>query len=182
MPMSDEQHWVERLREGDQAALRAIYERYKDDLLTVAACLLGDVATAEDALHDVFVAFAAMASRLRVRSSLKGYLVACIANRSRDRLRRKAAEPTPLAEADDVVAPAIGPAETIINGEESEQLHQALATLPYEQREAITLHLHGDMTFKEIARHQGVSINTAQSRYRYGLDKLRSILEVGART
>jgi len=54
--------------------------------------------------------------------------------------------------------------------------------LPYEQRETITLHLHGGLTFREIAEHQDVSINTAQSRYRYGLDRLRSILEVGAKT
>jgi len=180
--MSEERHLVERLQAGDQAALRGIYEEYKDDLLTVAVCLLGSVAPAEDALHDVFVAFAASVRRLRPRGSLKGYLVACIANRARDHLRRRPREPASLAETDDVAAPAFEPAEAISNAEETEQLQQALAVLPYEQRETITLHLHGGLTFREIAEHQDVSINTAQSRYRYGLDRLRSILEVGAKT
>jgi len=56
-------------------------------------------------------------------------------------------------------------------------LNNVLAQLPYEQREAISMHLQGGMKFKEIAKSQDVSIGTIQSRYRYGLDKLRSILD-----
>lgn len=180
--MTDDHQLIERLRDGDPGALRCIYERHKDRLLTVATCLLSDLAAAEDVLHDVFVAFAAAVPRLRVRGPLGAYLAACVANRSRDELRRRPRGQASLAEAGDLAAPGLEPAEAMIGCEESEHLHRALATLPYEQREAVTLHLHGGMTFKEIARHQDVSINTAQSRYRYGLDRLRSILQVGART
>ena len=60
--------------------------------------------------------------------------------------------------------------------EELQQLSRAMAKLPYEQKEVIMLHLHGGMMFKQIAKSQQVSINTAQSRYRYALDKLRSLL------
>ena len=48
--------------------------------------------------------------------------------------------------------------------------------LPYEQREAVALHLSSGLTFRQIARHQSSSISTAKGRYRYGLDRLRSIL------
>ena len=51
-----------------------------------------------------------------------------------------------------------------------------MAKLTYEQREVIMLHLRGGMKFREIASLQGVSINTAKSRYRYGLGKLRTLL------
>jgi RNA polymerase sigma factor (sigma-70 family) len=51
-----------------------------------------------------------------------------------------------------------------------------MAELPYQQREVIILHFQGGMRFKAIAKSQDVSINTIQSRYRYGLDKLRSLL------
>jgi RNA polymerase sigma-70 factor (ECF subfamily) len=53
----------------------------------------------------------------------------------------------------------------------------ALARLPLEQRETIVLHLKADMKFKQIARMQGISISTVQGRYRYGLSKLRTILD-----
>ena len=51
-----------------------------------------------------------------------------------------------------------------------------MARLPFEQREAVVLHIRGQMTFKTIATHQDVSLQTAQSRYRYGLGKLKTLL------
>ncbi|MEA3226372.1 MAG: sigma factor-like helix-turn-helix DNA-binding protein, partial [Planctomycetota bacterium] len=53
---------------------------------------------------------------------------------------------------------------------------------PYEQREVLILHSYSGMKFRTIAKQQGVSINTAQGRYRYALDKLRSILNGEVRT
>jgi len=63
-----------------------------------------------------------------------------------------------------------------IRDEKLRQLAEALATLPYEQREVIVLHVKGGLTFHRIAGIQGASINTIQSRYRYGIEKLRSLL------
>ena len=51
-----------------------------------------------------------------------------------------------------------------------------MARLPYEQREVVILHLRAGMKFRQIAKLQDISINTIKGRYRYGLDKLRSIL------
>lgn len=179
--MTAEQDLVRRLRAGDQTALSLIYEQYKDDLLTVATWLVADTATGEDVLHDAFVAFAAQAIRFRLRGSLRSYLVACVANRARDELRRRSRRPASLDDSDDAADAAAGPLEAAADCEEADKLRTALAELPYEQREVIVLHLHGDLTFAEVARQQDVSINTVQSRYRYGLDKLRSLWSTGVR-
>jgi RNA polymerase sigma-70 factor (ECF subfamily) len=56
------------------------------------------------------------------------------------------------------------------------KISNALVQVPFEQREVVVLHLHGGMKFREIAKLQAVSTKTIQSRYRYGLNKLRSIL------
>ena len=53
---------------------------------------------------------------------------------------------------------------------------EVLGRLPFEQSEIIVLHLHQEMRFREIAEALGISINTVQSRYRYGMEKLRSII------
>jgi len=63
-----------------------------------------------------------------------------------------------------------------VRDELSAQLAHAMTQLPYEQREVIILHLQSSMRFRQIAKSKGVSANTIRSRYRYGLDKLRSIL------
>jgi len=57
--------------------------------------------------------------------------------------------------------------------EMSRLIQSAMKQLPAEQREVITLHLWGGLTFAEIARTLGVPANTAASRYRYGLHGLR---------
>jgi RNA polymerase sigma-70 factor (ECF subfamily) len=68
------------------------------------------------------------------------------------------------------------PDRRLIADEGARQVHGALGQLPYEQREVFVLHVQGDLTFREIAALAGASINTVQSRYRYGMEKLRSLL------
>lgn len=57
-----------------------------------------------------------------------------------------------------------------------EQFRNAMTELPYEQREVITLRIQGDMKFSTIAAMQNTSVKTVISRYRYGISKLRTLL------
>ena len=172
-----------RLRRGDRTALGRVYQKYKDDMLTIANCLLIDLAAAEDCLHDVFVSLAAGVAKLRPGGNLKGYLLTSVANRARDRLRAKTRqkENVSLADIADLADDPAEPTAEIIDAQESARLYTALAELPYDQREVVTLHVHGKLRFRQIAKRQGVSTNTVQSRYRYGIDKLRTLLKTGAR-
>lgn len=165
-----------QLKRGDKEALRWIYEKYKDNLLTVATSLLHDSGAAEDVLHDVFVSFAASVRQLKLRSSLQKYLVTSVINRVRDRFRAKRHHAVELDQIGPISSNAQGPERSAIAREESRLLTGALARLPLEQRETIVLHLKAGMKFKEIAQMQGISISTVQGRYRYGLNKLRTIL------
>jgi len=79
-------------------------------------------------------------------------------------------EPATISSASD------GPDRLAMLAEDSQRIDQAMARLPYQQREVVILHLQAGMRFKAIAKSQGASINTVQSRYRYGLDKLRLLL------
>ncbi len=177
--MMKDRRLITRLGRGDREALREVYEQYAEGLLTVATCLLGDLAAAEDALHDVFVAFAGKAGRLKVRGSLKSYLTASVANRARDQLRRKSRQDVPLPATADPADDRANPVDQAIAAERASRLVAALSAVPYEQREVVVLHLQAGETFRRIAGRQGVSTNTAKSRYRYGLDKLRSLLNPG---
>ena len=72
-----------RCRRGDRTAFSMIYEANVNDLLTLAVHFVGDVATAEDVVQDVFVSFAKNARSFRLTGSLRGYLATCTANRAR---------------------------------------------------------------------------------------------------
>jgi RNA polymerase sigma-70 factor (ECF subfamily) len=57
-----------------------------------------------------------------------------------------------------------------------ENLRRALAHLNLDQREAVVLHIWGELTFLQIGNVLGISANTAASRYRYGIERLREIM------
>lgn len=162
---------------GNRDVLRCIYEKYKDDLVTLAAALLADVNSAEDAVHDVFVSFIKSADKFRLTGNLKGYLATCVANNARNRNKAGQRQRSiSLDEAEHFLSDSKRPESSVIFGEELRQLSWALAQLPYEQREVLILRMYSGMKFKAIAAQQDVSINTTQGRYRYALDKLRSLL------
>ncbi len=167
---------VHRLRRGDPEALHQVYRRYKDDLLTVAMSLLNDRHAAEDCMHDVFVHFAADPADLRVTRNLRGYLMRCAANLAKNQLKRRHLQPAMLGDGPDCTDDCDCPPHRLIVSEESTRVFEALAQLPPEQCEVVTLHIHGQLTFREIAGQLGLSINTVQSRYRYGIEKLRTLL------
>ncbi len=166
-----------KFKRGSREALRRIYEKYKNDLLKLAVSLVTDVNTAEDVVQDVFVNFAQSAQKIGLAGDLRKYLVTCVANRIRNRRRdQQRHEAIGLDDADDLVCGFRRPEQWAILNEELQSLSQAMAQIPCEQREVVGLYTQGDLTFRQIAALQNVSINTVQGRYRYGLTKLRSIL------
>jgi len=176
--MIEDKLLIWRFKRGSSDALCRIYNKYKDNLLRLASALSNDQNAAEDIVHDFFVSFAQSPEKLKLNGSLKSYLATCVVNRVRNANKtRQRQETTSLNEAESEVSNSKRPEQWIIDSEQLRQLNNALAQLPKQQREVIILHLQGEMRFKAIAELQGVSINSVQSRYRYGLDKLRSILD-----
>jgi len=162
---------------GRKEVLLHIYEKYKDDLVTLAVALLFDVNSAEDVVHDVFISLLKSFEKIRLTGSLKSYLATCVANNARNRNKaRQRHQSVGLDEAGSVMSNSGGPDTAAMFGEELRQLSWALGQLPYEQREVLMLHVYSGLKFKVIAKQQSISINTVQGRYRYALDKLRSIL------
>ena len=175
--MMEDRLLIRRFNTGDMDALRTIYEKYKPNLLGVAESLLNDPANIEDVLHDVFVRFASQAGKFRLSGSLKGYLAVCTANRARNvnRASRHVVSEQ-LNEVETDQSDVLDPSEALRNKERCRIVTGALAKLHEDQRQVIALHVLGCLRFREIARQTGVSINTVQSRYRYGLVKLQSLL------
>lgn len=174
--MMEDRVLIWKFKLGSRDALRRIYEKYSGFLLTLATALLNDVNKAEDVVHDFFVSFAQSGEKLRIDGNFKWYLATCVTNRVRDRLRARHLQTVDLDQADSIYSDANEPDSAAVCNEELQKLCMAMEQLPYEQREVVLLHTKGYMKFSQIARLQDVSIKTVQSRYRYGLDKLRSLL------
>ena len=166
-----------KFNRGDRQCLAPIYEKYKHDLVTLAAVLLTDVSTAEDVVHDVFVSFIRSAGDFRLTGSLRGYLATCVANNARNKNRMlQRHKGTDIEQIDEPSPDSASPDTNLITDEQQRCLIWAIGQIPYEQREVLVLRVYEGMRFRTIARQQGVSINTVQGRYRYALDRLRSLL------
>jgi len=166
-----------RLQRGRVDALRQIYDKYKLALLKLAILLTGDVHQSEDAVQDVFLKLAESYDRISDHGNLKNFLITCLVNRIRTLRRDSQRHQTAQLDGTATEMPRVRPPDqwAVVN-EQLRRISEAMRELPAEQREVVTLRFEGAMEFAEIARIQIASINTVQGRYRYGMGKLRSLL------
>ena len=161
-----------------------LYEKHGEDLYRYLLFKLGSVEDAEDVLQEVFCRFAKYGLRLRLTVNSRAFVFRAARNEANRFLRRRIVrrtEETMLTETGgdhtgwlaSVVVPPDGPELTM--------LVKKADALPAEQKEVIFLKVFEGLTFKEIGRTCGLSANTAASRYRYGMEKLRAALEAEAK-
>ena len=174
-PMEDKL-LVLQCKRGSTKALGRVYEKYRRDLLVLAIALLNDKAAAEDIVHDAFVSFTETLPRFRLTGSLKAFLMTCVANRARNHNKTRRARDAACNDSLHGHAGDQEPVERLVCNEQLQRLAAALDRLPYEQRETLMLHMHGGLSLRAIARTWGLSANTVMSRYRYAIEKLRSML------
>jgi len=131
-----------------------------------------------DVLQEVFVKLARQPELLRGVREERAFLIRLAHNAAIDLMRRRAARAKhheqfgEEIEAVSLFAPADDPDEQTFRTE----LAEALSELPPDQRAVVHLKLWEGLTFEQIAETLGIPPNTAASRYRYGLDKLRERL------
>ena len=153
-----------KFKRGSSEALERIYDKYETYLITVATALLNNTQAAEDVLHDFFISFVKSADKIKLSGNLKAYLATCVANLTRNRIKRRQLEPTALDDNKQIESSVLEPDLLAIQEEETAMLNDAMSQLPYEQREVIVLHLQGKVKFTQIAKLRSTSVNTIRSR------------------
>jgi RNA polymerase sigma factor (sigma-70 family) len=108
---------------------------------------------------------------------LKGYLTTAVVNNVRNKNKVGYRwQQTSLEQIAPVASDSNQPDAIALFGERSQSLIGALGQLSYKQRKVLLLRLYSGLKFRAIAEMEGESINTIQGQYRYGLNKLRSLL------
>jgi len=186
--LSDEE-LMQRFAREDHRAFELLLDRYRQPLFGFLFRYLGRHDKAEDVFQDVFLEVIRARRRYRFGLKFSAWLFSIARNRAVDRLRRDALrEMVPLE--DPVVSEGSegnGPGgsmacaqpdpEHVAMGRELERaLDVALEKLPDEQREVLWLKETSGLTLPEVARILRISENTAKSRLRYALEKIRAEL------
>ncbi len=149
-------------------AVAGLYEAHGRSLLAYARSFCRDISAAEDIVHAIFVKL--LNGSGPVPEAPLPYLLRAVRNTSLNARRQTVREVELPAAENWLEAPA---------GMEDEAmaLQTALDTLPLEQREVVALRIWGQLSFEEVGQVVGCSVSTASSRFRYGCEKLRAVLQ-----
>jgi RNA polymerase sigma-70 factor (ECF subfamily) len=156
--------------------LDELYDRYGEKMYHYLALRLGSAEDAEDILQEAFCRLARYSVRWALIRSPQAFIFKVLRNEANRHLARHIKQRA----SDQANSEGFGGFASVIerpDGNSATVVARALAELPDDQKEIIILKIFQDLTFKEIASICGLSINTAASRYRYGIDKLRAFLE-----
>lgn len=174
---------LERYIAGDDGAFGQLVARYEDKLFAYLARMVGDAHLAEDVFQQTFIKVAANAAAYDGRASFSTWLYRIARNAALDALRRRARRPEELsARSEGILAESPArtepPLDRLSREEMAERVREALLRIPDAQREAFLLKEEGDMDFNEIGVVLGCGRETAKSRFRLAVTKLRQLLGV----
>ena len=175
--------WIARANTG---ALGDLYDRYGRLVFSVAIHIVGDAETAEEITQDVFVRVWEGAKTYRPDlSKVSSWLVSITRYRSIDELRRRGARPEKeqtdwpedLGLEHLPGLPVLdSPEQTVDQAIQQQGIHQAIFSLPREQREVLSLAFFKGLSHSQIAEQLGEPLGTVKSRVRLAMHKLRDML------
>lgn len=164
---------------GDLAAFEQLYARHRGPLYRFLLREVRDAALADELFQDVWQNVIGARTRWRPEASVRTWVFRIAHNRLTDHWRalpRRAISGEDAARHIDGQTDPDTPERVLSDFEQRRQLQRALDALPPEQREVLRLRLEHELTLEEIADATGVGRETAKSRLRYAMDKLRSML------
>ncbi len=166
---------MERYRDGDVHAFERLYQRHKGALFRYLVRQCRDRSTAEELFQEVWMRIVRARERYRVEARFTTYLYRIAHNRLVDhyRLRVPVPDPDPVPVAELPASGSQTPDRQVHSLREVQRLQELIRALPDEQRDAFLLHHEGGLSVEQIAEVSGVGNETAKSRLRYAVSKLR---------
>ena len=169
---------LQELEQKNLAALEEFYDRHHRLALAVAFRVLGDKEAAEDVIQEAFLAVWRQADSYSAdRGPARSWFLSIVRHRAIDVTRGRSYARQRLSLDEINFEPRSPDVWTQVGANlERDRIKEAVATLPEEQREAVTLAFFGGLTHPEIAQRVGVPLGTVKGRIRLAMNKLRNLL------
>lgn len=177
-PAADDSALMLRYRDGDVSAFETLYRRHKDPVYRYLLRLSGHNETAEDVFQEVWAKVVKARHSYRPTAKFTTFLYRVAHNCFIDHIRRNKRHAGNIGFDPEVHS---DPGETLETATERSlaraRLEVALAQLPDEQRDAFLLHEEGGLSVEQVALVTGCNRETAKSRLRYAVNKLRAAID-----
>lgn len=177
-----ENTWLDQLRQGDERALRRIFDKYYALLLSDIYRLIPDEDTCQDLAQEVFVELWKKRAGLEVHTSLRAYLKKAAVNRALNHIKAQKKYAWEEAESASLLADDTWHTQSL-QAEKADleaALHRAIDTLPDRCRVVFSLSRFENLSHREIADQLGISVKTIENQITKAMKLLREALLVMA--
>lgn len=178
-PSQTDRELIQALKEQKTDALSGLYDRYGNLVYTLALKILNNSQDAEDVTQEVFLTLWRNNTYNPTRGSLSSYLTILTRSRSLDKLRSRGTRLKFIKRWSQYFhyqAPQ-SPIELVVLKDRSEQVQQALARLPENQRQILEMAYYEGLSQSEIGKKLDIPLGTVKTWGRQGLLKLRKMLQ-----
>jgi RNA polymerase sigma-70 factor (ECF subfamily) len=162
------------LIDNQPAALSRIYDFAGEELYYYMTGLTGSSHDSEELLNELFIKIVDKRLKVAKAKRLKSYLYKMAGNIARDHLKANKKRAKILKDYSDFLEAGN---DKTISDEETAKAIKAMETLPAKQKEVVIMKIYMDKSFVEIGNILSISPNTAISRYRYAMEKMKKFLE-----
>lgn len=174
---AQDQRLVRAVLDGDQQAFAPLVERYQRMVAGVAWRYGASADEVDDLVSEVFIKTYTNLGRYRPEHAFSTWLYRLAANHLVDHGRRKRKERGRTEMPEDVVDPAAGTAEGLVQRQKIERVRAAMEELPSHYRETLFLVYVEGLKVNEAARELGLPSGTIKTRLMRGREALRKTIE-----
>jgi len=178
---NDEAKLISRCQEGDQEALKQVFDLYHHKVYRIAYGVLRHREEALDIVQEVFIKLFRSIGNFKRESRLSTYLYRMTVNTAIDHLRKGGKSRVTSLDEEEGIQPAEEPEKRpdriFLYKELEGKVNEALNELPVDQRTAIILREVEGLSYQEIAETMRSSIGTVMSRLHYGRKRMQELLK-----
>jgi RNA polymerase sigma-70 factor, ECF subfamily len=168
---------VARVAQNDRRALQLLFGRHRQRVYRFALRLVGNAATAEDIVNEVFLELWRRAASFERRAQLSTWLLAITRNKALSALRVRVDQPLDEAMAEAMPDPAINAEDSLQASERSALVRRCLERLSPAHREIIDLVYYHEKSVDEVAAIVGVPAATVKTRMFYARKRLSQLVK-----
>lgn len=177
----EETEMISRCQQGDQEALKEIFDKYNKKIYRIAYGVVRQREEALDIVQEVFIKLFHSIKNFKGRSRFYTYLYRMTMNTAIDHARKMGKQYVSSLDDEGGFEPSEslekGPEKMLLQKELEERVKHAMDKLPIEQRTALIFRDVEGLSYQEMAEAMGSSIGTVMSRLHYGRKRLQELLK-----
>lgn len=169
---TSDDHIIQMVKNGDKKAFGLLVRRHQKALLRMCVRLMRDATAAEDIVQESFIKAFEKIHSFEGRSSFKSWLFQIAVNTTKNKWRSHREDAVDHEQMPQMSEAATAEKDLIKNAV-AQLIAEAIETLPFRQKTALTLRIYEDLSFKEIADIMQCPYDTAKANFRHALLKLK---------